>query len=598
MGKSIIGALAARLDLNASGFEKGAQTVRREAGSLKSTLAGGAAWFGPLAVGVGVGTAALGAFTEGLRRAAEAAQYADDLATAAYLAGETAEALQELRHAGEAVDIPVEKLDVGLRNLNSTLGALRTHVGDGRIRKAFDELGIDPKVLDRMNSAADLLPVLADRFVTLGNHADAVQLAKKLQIEDLLPLLLRGAEGIAKLRQAARDLGLVLDESTVQGVAAMNEELRIADERSATAGRRMGSELVPILVQIKNAAADAKSAIADMFQWAFRAHTLDGQIRLALTNAQKARQNADTIRNGTPGEAMLAGATVFDLLGGKAGREAKARLAEAEAARLDRLVETLSNKARAAVDAPAVEPPATAFSSRASDKDKDKKGGAPRAFPFLEADPSTRRDTMEIDKRTFAEERFAEQLEEATRNGVAKGATEGLKAERERISELWRYTIQGGVSSFVYGGAKGLMHYLADMFRQRLVERLTDGILNLFETRGQGGGVLGGILNVGKQVLGFAGGGTGKVGGVGGIDSQLVSMRLTPGELVDVRRPGAAGGPTVTQIFHVHAEGAVLASSLMDEMREIGVQAAAIGEVRGAARAEQRIMRRGRQRLR
>jgi hypothetical protein len=39
----------------------------------------------------------------------------------------------------------------------------------------------------------------------------------------------------------------------------------------------------------------------------------------------------------------------------------------------------------------------------------------------------------------------------------------------------------------------------------------------------------------------FATGGSFKVGGVGGIDSQLVTFAATPGEMVDVRKPGATG---------------------------------------------------------
>ena len=42
----------------------------------------------------------------------------------------------------------------------------------------------------------------------------------------------------------------------------------------------------------------------------------------------------------------------------------------------------------------------------------------------------------------------------------------------------------------------------------------------------------------------FAQGGSFKVGGVGGPDSQLVQMALSPGEMVDVKKPGqtAPGG--------------------------------------------------------
>ncbi len=48
-----------------------------------------------------------------------------------------------------------------------------------------------------------------------------------------------------------------------------------------------------------------------------------------------------------------------------------------------------------------------------------------------------------------------------------------------------------------------------------------------------------GLANVAKiSATQFAQGGSFKVGGAGGIDSQMITMALTPGEMVDVRRPG------------------------------------------------------------
>ncbi len=51
-----------------------------------------------------------------------------------------------------------------------------------------------------------------------------------------------------------------------------------------------------------------------------------------------------------------------------------------------------------------------------------------------------------------------------------------------------------------------------------------------------------GLVNVAKiSATQFATGGSFKVGGGGGIDSQLVQFRASPGEMVDVRRPGQTG---------------------------------------------------------
>ena len=48
-----------------------------------------------------------------------------------------------------------------------------------------------------------------------------------------------------------------------------------------------------------------------------------------------------------------------------------------------------------------------------------------------------------------------------------------------------------------------------------------------------------GLANVAKIAsMPFATGGSFKIGGAGGIDSQMVTIAGTPGEMVDIRRPG------------------------------------------------------------
>lgn len=69
------------------------------------------------------------------------------------------------------------------------------------------------------------------------------------------------------------------------------------------------------------------------------------------------------------------------------------------------------------------------------------------------------------------------------------------------------------------------------------------GILDILA--GQGG-AMGAIGSIGGAILGalpgFKTGGSFKVGGSGGPDSQVTAFRSTPGEMVDVRRPGQGGG--------------------------------------------------------
>lgn len=78
---------------------------------------------------------------------------------------------------------------------------------------------------------------------------------------------------------------------------------------------------------------------------------------------------------------------------------------------------------------------------------------------------------------------------------------------------------------------------------------------NVFSSFGRGGGS---ALPIPKPKLAFASGGSFTVGGAGGVDSQVVAFRATPGERVDVRTPGQA---SASAGVHVHFHGVTDAGS-------------------------------------
>lgn len=114
---------------------------------------------------------------------------------------------------------------------------------------------------------------------------------------------------------------------------------------------------------------------------------------------------------------------------------------------------------------------------------------------------------------------------------------------------------------------------LGDMLVDKLVGEGMSKLFDLFKSfsgSSSGGGGWGDLIGKavssvfgGFKIPGFAGGGSGRVGGAGGPDSKLVSMRLTPGELVDVRTPGQqrdTGGINLGGI-HIDARGADMAAA-------------------------------------
>jgi tape measure domain-containing protein len=84
----------------------------------------------------------------------------------------------------------------------------------------------------------------------------------------------------------------------------------------------------------------------------------------------------------------------------------------------------------------------------------------------------------------------------------------------------------------------GILADLAKLFLQRGFQQLTQSIAGGAGGFGGAGGI-GGVLGslAGSALQGFATGGSFKVGGAGGTDSQMVAFRATPGERVDVATP-------------------------------------------------------------
>jgi hypothetical protein len=124
--------------------------------------------------------------------------------------------------------------------------------------------------------------------------------------------------------------------------------------------------------------------------------------------------------------------------------------------------------------------------------------------------------------------------------------------EAERASQRFTSDLADGLAdAIVYGGDLG--DVLINSFKRAAAEAISSGLFDILSGGGSGGsgGFFSSILSAGSSILGggsspkldynlegFATGGSFKVGGMGGIDSKLVAFRATPGEMVNISRPG------------------------------------------------------------
>lgn len=497
--------------------------------------------------------AVLGALTVALRKASETAQWADDLQAAADRIGVTAESLQELRYAAEAVDVPMADAEKALEGLNAALGAIQTGVGDGKIKKVFAELGIPKEQLATLDNAADLLPILADRIKAAGTTAEQVQLAKKLGVEALLPLLRQGSAGVEALTGKARELGLVLDNEVIGSSAEMNERLRVTNERAAAASRTLSASFIPTLVQIKEAAIGAAGALASMFTWLnksrpdsidFKQETLEKTLR----SAQIARQQARSIRSGSGLDAFLSGASGLQAMT-PAGREAAARERDAEADRLTRRAAMLSGDLAAATEAArkaaeaaakAAETAADIGSGGKGTGGSKKETAAERSDIFMPNgqrayDPLTGRqlETPEDRRvREWREARFPE--EDIDKDPIID--LDDLKPLKRLTRDAAFDGLEEGIEGALRAAADGdIVEYFARKLQAAAFDGLSDALAKALSQLGQGDGLLAsGARAVGRalSIPGFASGTNSAPGGLAYVHAGEVLANLPKGSQV------------------------------------------------------------------
>jgi TP901 family phage tail tape measure protein len=190
----------------------------------------------------------------------------------------------------------------------------------------------------------------------------------------------------------------------------------------------------------------------------------------------------------------------------------------------------------------------------------------------LERDVEVRRRADELRGR---DDRLTEE------QAIAKATIELDEEERARLQGAFRATFRDGVRAALDGDLSG---FVENWWKDRAAKGLEDALnsiadllLNLFRQAGEaagqggaggqgGGGWLSSLVRVGAAIFtggkseagataaatfeagdtgipGFKTGGSFTVGGSGGQDSQLIKFWATPGEMVDVRRPGDAAEP-------------------------------------------------------
>lgn len=180
----------------------------------------------------GVAAAAvLGGLAIALTKTREAMEFAATLTDTADRIGVGVEALQGFRYVADEAGVSTDAFESNLERLNNTLGAFKTGIGDGKVKPVFEALGITQDQLATVQSADALMLILADTLGKVQDRAVQVRFAKALGVEESLPILRLGSDGIQRLTEDAERLGLVMGGDVVAALDAADRQMEVAQQR-------------------------------------------------------------------------------------------------------------------------------------------------------------------------------------------------------------------------------------------------------------------------------------------------------------------------------------------------------------------------------
>ena len=184
------------------------------------------------------------------RLVVESARAGDQMLADAKKAQVSVETLGELRYVADDLGASQEAVGIGLRFLSRNLGDAAEKAGPAR--DAFAALGLsmdDIKGLD----VDKVLELIAGRFSGLATDAKRTDVAMTLFGRggaDLIPVLSAGSDEVARLRQEARDLGIVMSTDAAEAGDQLNDTFGRLTKAGSALALRIGFDLTPAVQRV------------------------------------------------------------------------------------------------------------------------------------------------------------------------------------------------------------------------------------------------------------------------------------------------------------------------------------------------------------
>lgn len=188
-------------------------------------------------------------------------QYAGDLDDAANRTGMAAESLQEYQYAAKLSGMEAETLEKAMIKQQKAFSDAKD--GSKGMAEAYKRLGIN---LDEVGNSSDAFDAVIASLADMEDETTRNALANDIfgkSYAELSPMLAQGSEGIAALKQEARDLGGVMGGDSVAAMAELDDNIDRLKTSAGGAGRAITANFAPAIAGIASTITDNMPGISD-----------------------------------------------------------------------------------------------------------------------------------------------------------------------------------------------------------------------------------------------------------------------------------------------------------------------------------------------
>lgn len=214
---------------------------------------------------LGGATAAAGGLVKMAEKSAETTDHIDKMSQKI---GISRKSYQELDFICSQTGASVDSLKVGLKTMRSVMD--QTASGSSKTATALERLGVSATDGNgKLRDSEEVMWESLEALQKMENQTEKARLATKLfgkSGTELMPLLNGSADSIENMKNKANELGLVLDDKTIDSGVKFTDTLDQTKRAATSLFTKLGSAFLPMLTKLMEGAQKHLPFISQMFQ--------------------------------------------------------------------------------------------------------------------------------------------------------------------------------------------------------------------------------------------------------------------------------------------------------------------------------------------